>query len=369
MEIQPVITAKYLKIVEWVRSEIQSGALRSGDRLPSESELCERFSVSRTAVRQALGNLSREGLVESRKGIGSFCTGRRTASSTDFAFVCYFAGSYIFPRLVTGFERAVQRAGYHMVINQSENDLEKERSILLRLRDKGVAGIAIIPINFGGGAGGDDGPTNCQLLKEIRDSGIPVVLLDNSFLEEPFPSIVMDDTAFGVAAAAYLADRGHRHIGMIYARNHKPFLLRKDGFMAELVRRGIHLDASSVLALDRADDHGPTLDAFIGAKDRPSAIFCANDEIAITLYKAAGALGLRIPQDISVISADNSDYAVLPGIALTSIDHPSKFIGEKAAEMLLEAHDPRGVRFRNSIVIDPSIVERSSVRTVNVDEG
>jgi GntR family transcriptional regulator, arabinose operon transcriptional repressor len=373
MAVQHVLTNKYQQIVNWIKTEVQAGSILPGDKLPSESELCSRFAVSRSAVRQALTTMVHEGWLESRKGIGTFCTAKRNPRSGELAFVSFFAASYIFPGIITAFERTAGRNGYHMIFNQSESDLEKERSILRKLKQKGVDGVAIVPINAGldePGSPTDLGATNYGLLGELMDSGTLVVLIDNNFGDERFPSIALDDAAAGRMAARYLYGKGHRDIGIAYARNHRPFKLRKEGFSEALSAFGLAPSAFDVGVDRTADAEEALYDAFGGSPGaafgahRPSAYFCANDEIAVALYKAAARRGLSIPRDLSVISVDNSDYAQLPSIDLTSISHPSAFIGVKAAQILIDGIADPDVRFKQTIAIEPVVIERSSVRTL-----
>jgi GntR family transcriptional regulator, arabinose operon transcriptional repressor len=344
---------------------MQAGLLRPGDKLPSESELCGRFSVSRSAVRQALATLVSEGWLESRKGIGSFCTARRGNRTADLALVCYFAASYIFPGIVTAFERTAQRNGFPMVFNQSEGELEKEASILRRLGEKGVGGIAIIPINAGldgPGAPADFGATNYELLRELMEGGTQVLLVDNNFGDERFPFIGLDDLAVGAAAARHLHGRGHRDVGLVWSGEHRPFKLRMQGFSEAF--SSLEPGASPRrLRITRRSEAEEALADYL-SRDRPSAFFCANDELAVSLYRAASRLGLSIPGDFSVLGVDNSDYASLPGIDLSSISHPSAFIGVKAAQILMDGIAAGEPRVKNMISIEPEIIERSSVLTI-----
>ncbi|MDP3180028.1 MAG: substrate-binding domain-containing protein [Spirochaetaceae bacterium] len=365
MTVQPVLTAKYRQIVTWVKAEVQDGSIMPGDKLPSESELCQRFSVSRSAVRQALGTLVHEGWLESLKGIGPFCTARKGSRTGDLALVCYFAASYIFPGIVTAFERTAQRNGFHMIFNQSESDIEKERQILRKLAEKGVGGIALVPANPGldePGAPSDLASTNYELLCELHDAGTQILLVDNNFGDDRFPTISLDDAAVGRTAAQYLYERGHRDVGVIYAINHRPFKLRRDGFSEALSSFGLDPSFHNV-RVQRSVDAEEAIYESLG-RDRPSAFFCANDELAVALYKAAARRGLTIPKDLSVISVDNSDYAELPGICLTSISHPSAFIGDRSAQILIDGMASPDVRFKNMISIDPVVVERASVRSI-----
>ena len=79
------------------------------------------------------------------------------------------------------------------------------------------------------------------------------------------------------------------------------------------------------------------------------------------LYKAAESRGLRIPADLSVISFDNSSLAELPGISLTSVNHPGQYMGELATQVLLERILNPGIASQTTSLIAPALVERGSV--------
>ncbi len=101
------------------------------------------------------------------------------------------------------------------------------------------------------------------------------------------------------------------------------------------------------------------------AKEIPSAFVCGNDEDALRLIEAAERQGIRVPDDLSVVGFDNSDIAQLEKISLTSVDHPSFEIGEKAANILLDKIFHPEVRFVTRTIITPVLVERSSVRRLD----
>jgi len=350
---------QYQKIEDWVTAAIKQGNLRVGDKLPSEGELCERFGVSRHTVRTALSNLQAAGWTETRKGIGTFCAKRDRTLTMHIGLIVFFSGSYIFPRISRGCDQVAHRNGYHIVLNQSEYDLGKEREILEKLKKRGVDGIVIEPVFDG------TGPSNADLLGEIEGEGTPILLLDNDLPDRGFSRVALDDRAGGGLVASYLWKKGHRRIGILFDRSYLPKRLRRDGAVDTLVSLGAEVRESWVLGYEGP---GPTrrafdaMSAFFGrGGERPTAMICSSDEEAVELLKAAELHGVRVPAELSVISFDNSHLADLPGISLTSVDHPGEYMGELATRLLLERIQNPGIPNQTTSLVKPRLVERSSV--------
>ena len=325
--------------------------------------MCGQFNASRSSVRQALTSLISEGWLKSQRGVGTFCLLKDRTLTMDIGLVCYYTGSYIFPRIARGCDQIAHRRGFHILLNQSEYDLKKEAEILHKLQKRGVDGIIIEPVFDG------KGQSNIGLIDEIARSDTPLVLLDNYFPGSDHTRVAMNDREGGRMAASHLWSKGHRRIAILHEGRYLPKTLRKDGALSYLAEAGAPVREDWVLSHD-----GPVssaharrlLDDFLGRPGEvPSAFICTSDEEAMELYKAAESHGIRIPHDVSVISFDNSSLADLPGISLTSVDHPGQYMGELATQVLLEKILNPGISCQTTSLIAPRLVERSSVRTIS----
>jgi GntR family transcriptional regulator of arabinose operon len=355
---------KHQVIETWIKHRIDEGVLVPGEKLASESQLCAQFGVSRNAVRQAIHNLIHEGLVETTKGVGTFCRTRLPASplSANIGLVEFFISSYIYPEIIRGCYNTLSRKGFALLLNQSEYNLEQERAILQDLRKKKVGGIIIAPI-YGAGD-----RSNALLLEEIQNEGTAVVLCDDYFPGRNFSSVTLDYHTCGEEAAAHLWKKGHRKIGIFYQKDFLVKANRMKGVLDFLGRQEAPVRAAWMVGFN---GQGPTSEAsaaaerFLrGANELPSAFVCGNDEDALNLIQVAERQGIRVPGDLSVVGFDNSDIAQLEKISLTSVDHPSFQIGEKAADILLDKIFHPEMRFVTHTIITPSLVERSSVRSL-----
>jgi len=350
---------KYETVMTWLKENIEAGRILPGEKLPTEPELMSRFGVSRNSVRQALGELSREKFVESRHGIGTFCIRRTSNRSMLVGLVCLRVNSYIFPRIIQGCNRVVQKNGFTLLINESWYDAAQERRMLLALREKQVDGIILTPVEA------DGATSNAGLVKEIEESGIAVVLLDNEYAGYNFSSVILDDHGAGRTAAQYLWDRGHRDIGMIFSRNYRPKVLRKDGALEYLREKQITVRPEWIVGIEGQVSpfrtYGQIRELFHMKAAVPTAVICSSDDEALMLIRQAKRAGINVPDDLSVISFDNSDLARFSHPRLTSMDHPSDYMGELAATTLLNRVYHAETLVRTRSVIDSAVVNRDSV--------
>ena len=360
MSEQAVRITKHKLISQSILEGIRTGEIIPGDKLPSESELCRKFDASRSSIRQAISDLVHEGWLKTQKGVGTFCVLKSRKLSLDIGLVCYFSSSYIFPRIARGCDQIAHRRGFHIVLNQSEYDPAREREILARLRKRGVDGILIEPVFDGADR------SNADLLQELDQSGIPVVLLDNYFPGRDFTRIALDDQAAGRLVASHLLQKGHERIAILCDTGYFPKRLRRDGALELLAQKGARPPEELVLGFEGPVHSGRAAERlsrfFTAVVELPTAFICTSDEEAIEVYKAAQARGLKIPEDLSVVSFDNSSLAEVPGISLTSVDHPGQYMGELATQVLVERVLNPGVACQTTSLIQPRLLERSSVR-------
>ncbi len=354
---------KYQRVQEWILEALESGKFQSGDLLPSEGELCELLSVGRNSVRTALSNLAHAGIVDTKKGVGTFCVGVRQSGTMTIGFVSLYSQEYIFPRIVQGCNNTLSKNGYHLVLAESMEDTKIERDVLTKLWNRKVDGIILQPAYDG------REPMNLDLLRDIQLSGIPIVLIDNHYPDHQFNAVVMNDRAGGRLAASHLWQRGHRRIGIVYHKNYYPKILRMQGALEFLREAGWTESEDWVIGYDRKktpeEIKEQIFESFAEAakkgKPFPTAFVCTNDQEAIELIRVAHDYELVFPRDLSVVSFDNSALADLPGLPLTSINHPSNYMGATAANMLLEKVRDRGIRTSTVSIIEPELIERNSV--------
>lgn len=353
---------KYFRLMEQLKDDIISGKILPGEKLPSENELSDSFSLSRHTVRKALGILVQEGYVEAYHGKGTFCSEkmRHTRKSGNIAVVTTYISDYIFPRLIQGMDNVLSENGYSIILKNTGNSRQKEAKCLEELLQKDIDGLIIEP-------------SKSQLLcrhRNLYDNldkyGIPYVFIQGIYTEmTDKPHILMDDVRGGYLVTKYLMELGHKKIAGFFKADDIQGMERHKGYVRALQEGGIPYNPDEVVWFhteDRKSKPGMMAKLMAESGRLPEGIVCYNDQIAVQIIEALEGLGIRVPEDISVTGYDNSLYAQ-KGCGLTTIAHPQEKLGEMVAELLLEKlnHIPEQ-ESKVERLIRPELIIRGSCR-------
>jgi LacI family transcriptional regulator len=195
-------------------------------------------------------------------------------------------------------------------------------------------------------------------------AGLPTVLLDAVTDDESVSSVVPDEVGAAETAVEALIRAGHTRIGMINNSDDIPATHgRREGFLNVLRRHGLEND-SRYLTIGTPHQTYRGREAaleLLGQTDRATALFCFNDRVAMGAYQAATALGLRIPEDVSIIGIDNLEIiadSLWPG--LTTVALPHYEMGRWAVNRVLDDIDSPGKPAVQS-QLDCPLIERGSL--------
>lgn len=252
--------------------------------------------------------------------------------------------------LLKGVSEAIGATDYELIAYSGRHHGETvgwERRSLVRLAGSVIDGaIVVTPTVVDAGIG-----------------GIPVVAVDPHTGPVDVPTVDADNYAGAVTATEYLIGLGHARIGFLGGRpDLESARLRERGFRDAMARAGLEVDEQLVAVGGfRAETAEAPARELLTRRDRPTAVFAANDLTAIRTIEVAQSLGLTVPDDVSVIGFDNVPESALVTPALTTIAQPLKEIGATALRMLVSmldgvAPDPARVQ------LPTAMVERASCR-------
>ena len=356
-------TPKYTDLMNWIRDQILSGEFTIGMRLPSENELGKKFSISRQTVRQATSVLESEGLLERRRGSGTYVSATsnsvKKSSSRNIGVVLTYLDDYIFPSIVKGIERVLTKNGYFMQLAFTYNRVEKEAYILDSMIKNNIDGLIIEPSKSG------IPYINTDFYQKIKALGIPCIFVhaDTNPLMG-IPSIRMDDYLLGQSAAEYLIKHGHKNIAGIFKSDDMQGQLRYSGVINALKHHDLLASERNMYWYTTEDikliRNGNLDTEILDRIGNATALVCYNDEMAKTLIDILYKSDKKIPDDISIISFD--DLALESTIGLTTFAHPKKELKKIVAVQLLKLLD--NPNFNASIKFPPKLIERDSVKTI-----
>lgn len=215
-------------------------------------------------------------------------------------------------------------------------------------------------------------PTKEELLEDsIKECRCPVVLLNRTF-DISCDQVVQNDYQAGVMAAEYLSGLGHKRMmilrGMV--RESTSCRFRMEGFQQTLSIYGIELEAENIIEshLDMNAAYEASVERLKNRDMRlPSAVFVSGNNMALGFLKACGEVGVRIPEDISVVTVDNPPIMSLPGINLTTISISMDTMVMEAVKVLKERIEDREKKKR-FVVLQPELIVRGSTRQCQTEE-
>ncbi len=209
---------------------------------------------------------------------------------------------------------------------------------------------------------------NEEQLDMVLDQGVPAVVMVNYIKELPVSCVAVDNRTAAEHVVDYLAKLGHRDIATITGHLRTPCgIERLDGYLKAMKARGLEVKPHFV---QRGDYTGSSArepaKRLLTNPNRPTAIFCASDEMAVAAIEVASELGVRVPEELSVVGFDDSPVATFAKVPLTTVWQPLSQVGELAAEILGKSISGKQHRPVKTL-LGTKIVERSSCRQTWLD--
>lgn len=265
-------------------------------------------------------------------------------------------GDPFFTDVMKGIRSVVSTRGYSIIINETNFNTMTAEEVGAIVVSRQADGFILLASSF---------PFGSEVLNRAGTRSRPIVIgcetISASLAD--FPSVHIDNVAASQDATKYLISRGHRKIAFISGQ--KTSLLTKDrefGYRSAMHKKGLTVDEGWVI------EGGLSIDGAIKAcrqllnyPNRPTAIFCANDEMAIGCMHEIKNEGLSVPGDISVMGFDDIRYAEVVDPALTTIAQPAEEIGERVAYRLFKAIESGNGPDHEPEIIPHNLIIRQSV--------
>ncbi|MDB4882160.1 MAG: regulatory protein LacI [Gemmatimonadetes bacterium] len=263
--------------------------------------------------------------------------------------------------VVAGARSVAEENGYTLFVASSEGDYESERRAVEQLRAKGIDGLIVTPVLHA--------QTDLSHLFDLKRRNYPFVLIEQ-VIGVRASLVDVENVDASRRAAEYLIEQGHTRLihlaGPTYSMHSQE---RIDGTVracsashlkftdAHIVRAGAHL----------ADGYRAGLAYFAACPPdaRPTGVTCYNDLVAIGFYRALAELGLRVPEDVSVVGFDDIPLAEYLTVPLTTVRMPKARMGQIAAEMLIKHVEAHTVLPPQHAMLESELIVRASVKRIS----
>lgn len=232
-----------------------------------------------------------------------------------------------YPKITKSVEECASQYGYMIMLCDSNGHIDKEKRIIESLKDRHVDGIIALPCS-----------NNVEHIQSLNKAGIQYVFINRHFNED-LRSITTDNFYGGYTMVKYLIEMGHKKISCIFPEfNNQIYDERFQGASKALQEHGL-LEKNQRYFLFNVNDMRGAYDkiaTLMKRDDHPTAVFCANDMLAMGIYGAVRDCDLKIAEDISVVGYDDIPMASMMTPPLTTFLQPENEIAEKALMYLMD---------------------------------
>lgn len=331
--------------------------------------IAERVGVSKTTVHRALANVGRIS-PETREKIlkvaaeldyrpNNLARGLRSQKSATIGFVVIGLTNSFYSTILEGVESVSTDTGYSILVARTEASPSRELQHLNVLREKRVDGIIIAPTH----------PTqNLEMFRRLREAGTPFVFIDRFMPSIDADYVLTDNFMGGYLAGKHLVSLGRKRIGFGTVPGSEMSATsvseRVRGLKAALEEAGVDAPAMIGEGLPgfrpQEGFAAASVERYLQDGGRIDGVFGCNDNTAIGVITGLRRMGLRVPEDVSVVGFDDLDIAPYVQPALTTIRQPARRLGEEAMRLLLERMSSGLGAAWQHLLLPPQLVVRDS---------
>jgi LacI family transcriptional regulator len=274
----------------------------------------------------------------------------RTGQTRTLALILTDINNPSFSTIAIAAEDIAHSFGYNLVLYNTHDDPEREASYVRSVSERWMDGVIFVATG--------DHMTSLDYLNAAR---IPTVAIDRIPMGYSGPSVTMNNYKVGTLAARHLVELGHRCIAHISGPSR--LLLARDrtaGFLAELDRSGVTPGLCAAAEGNWLCQSGYTaMQEVLRGSARPTAVFAANDRMAIGAMAAIAEAGLRVPDDISIIGVDDIEVSAYQNPPLTTLRQSFPEMASQCVHLLIDIVEEKEPK-QTQVVMEPEFIQRAS---------
>lgn len=328
------------------------------------ADLARELNVSMTTISRALSDHFSIGPAMKQKVLklakkynyqpNHMASALRKGKSKLLGIVVPYIEGRFFPSVVHGIETAASKAGYNVIICQSNEDVAQERRNLDSLLSAQVAGVLVSLSRT---------TLDHKHFDKLRGRGLPLVYFDRVVEGDNVNAVVLDDREGGYLSTRHLLAQGCRRVAHLAGPQHlNIYKNRRQGYFDALREAGLPEDESLVIYTDMLQEQGAAgLRQLLALPNPPDAVFAAGDFSALGAMQEARRHGLRVPEDVAIAGFSNESFTLVAEPNITTVDQRCEEMGQAAVRLLLEVINSKGDTFTpRQVALRPELLVRGS---------
>ena len=356
-----------------IRESILRGRLEPGAMVGTEFEFAKKWQLSRNTVRRGIEQLVQEGLLERRPGKGLYVRAPHTSTRTVQLVVPDMTWSYM-GRIAHGVKAEGKGRGVQVQVYDAHGEMDWDMEFIRQLPNGSADGAIIASLHH---------RRFSEVLFELKTRAYPFVLVDQRPHDLEVPTVEIRNYEGGYYVGQQLAKRGHQRVAFLGPMNIHAIAERLNGFRDAMLDSQVLFDRSLTIDLggeglaewlnNRLEFAEEATVRILESSNPPTAVFDGSGDLAPIIYRAVQKLGLRIPQDVSVVTFDEAaTFSQFLHPPVAQLKHAWNEVGSAALEILLAEMNRTTQKSRNEPkehrIVDFEWVEGASLAQV-ADRG
>src|SRR5210317_1364168 len=328
-------------------------------------DIAKKLNITAATVSRALNNntnisqKTKELVLKTAKDLNykknNFALALKSGQSKNIGLIVPYINRNFFSTIIRGVEEELYPKGYQTIICQSNESAKKEKEIFESLINNNVDGI-LISVSME--------TENLDHIIKARERNIPVVFFDRKKDLKGISSVTIDDYQGGYNATQHLINAGYKKIFHASGDlNLEIYNQRNQGYLKALEDNDLEKNFKNITETISNIDSGKALaKKILKRKNRPDAIFCSGDYVALGIIQELKSQGINIPDEIGIVGFGNEPFTELLELTVTTIDQSPKEMGKVTAKVLLEQISNSKVSIEKKVVLDSTLIERMSTK-------
>ena len=351
---------KYYQLQTWLVEQIEQGVYAPGDKIPTEEEITQMTGLARATISQAIKNLHNDGYLTRKRGHGSFVTERDNPKDMEMiiAVMVHDIRSGYAPEFLRGIGDEADKNNYSILLCNHDDLHVRAEYHSRKIIDLNPGGIIYIPT-----VATDD--KNIKIIETFLNKNFPLVIADRTLTVPTVDSVSTDNFEGAYQLTKHILELGHKNIAFFQNTQSSSEKNRLAGYKKALSDYGIDFNPDIVVTpFERYVEKRCYEYARHFLKDyrKYSALFADTDKSAVIFATVAKEMGIRIPQDLSIVGYGNMACNYSSQLSITTIHQPVYEMGKQCLQFILsriQGYDgePRHVELESRLVKGNSVYD------------